>query len=80
MWLTYLLDTSASLMDNNASRCVCDVKKLTETVLETKKKERKKRRREERSDDAEIKSAGDRVLMSLASRWRDGWMFTSAGL
>lgn len=38
MWLTYLLDTSASLMDNNASRCVCDVKKLTETVLEKKKR------------------------------------------
>lgn len=56
-------------MDSNASRCVCDVKKLTETMLETKK--RKKLRREERSDDAEIKSAGDRVLMRLASHWRD---------
>lgn len=40
MWLTYLLDTNASLMDSNASRCVCDVKKLTETVLETKKREK----------------------------------------
>ena len=38
MWLTYLLDNSASLMDSNASRCVCDVKKLTETILETKKR------------------------------------------
>lgn len=42
MWLTYLLDNAASLMDSDASRCVCVVKKLTETIVKTKKKKRER--------------------------------------
>ena len=41
-------------IDCNASRCACDVKKLTGT-----KSKGEKWRREERSDDSEIKSAGE---------------------
>lgn len=36
-------------MDSNTSRCVCDVKKLTEIVLEPKKR-KKKRKGVEESD------------------------------
>lgn len=34
-----MLDASASLMDSDASRCVCDVKKLIKKTKKKKKKE-----------------------------------------